>query len=259
MTGSGDTFTGMISAFIVDDEKHSREVLRTLIAAFCPNIMVAGEAESVGKAHAAILSCKPDLVFLDVQMPTGNGFELLKKFDPLPFDVIFVTSYDQYAINAIKFSALDYLLKPVDIAQLKDAARKAQRNFENRAQGHMQVVNLLQSVDPEVTDKKIAVHVKDVVRLISIRDILYIEGDVNYSTVHTVEGCKFTTSKTLKEFEEYFSGFDHFIRIHKSIIVNTLHIRQYSKGSPFIIQMVNGASFEASRRKKVEVLGRLKS
>ena len=249
----------MVSAFMVDDEKHSREVLKSLIAEFCPGIEIKGEADRVEKAYEQIIESKPDLVFLDVQMPTGSGFELLKKFEEVPFDVIFVTSYDQYAINAIKFSALDYLLKPVDIEQLKNAALKAQKNLDNKLKNNMQVVNLLQSVDPEVEDKKIAVHVKDIVRLVRIRDIVYIEADINYSIVYTLEGCKVTVSKTLKEFEEYFEGFDHFIRIHKSIIINTAHIRHYSKGSPFIIQMINGTSFEASRRKKGEVLERLKN
>jgi two-component system LytT family response regulator len=248
----------MLRAFLVDDEKNSREVLKALIAEFCPAVTIAGEAESVEKAYEQILTCKPDLVFLDVQMPTGNGFELLKKFSPAPFDVIFVTSYDQYAINALRFSALDYLLKPVDIQQLKDAVQRAEQNSGRREQRHLQVTNLLQSVDPTVTEKKIAFHVNDTVRLVSTKDILYIEGDVNYSTVYTREGDKFTSSKTLKEFEEYLTGFDHFIRIHKSVILNSFHIHHYSKGSPFIIQMVNGVSFEASRRKKGEVLERLK-
>lgn len=249
----------MIRVFILDDEKHCRDVLKMLLTEYCPGVEVVGEAESVEKAYTGIIAGKPDLIFLDVQMPTGNGFELLKKFDRPPFDVIFVTSYDSYAINAIKFSALDYLLKPIDIQLLKDAVRKAQNNLEFRLNKQMQLTNLLQSTNQFETDKKIALHMNNIVRLVKVRDIVYVEGDINYSTVHTIEGSKISTSRTLKEFEEYFCESEHFIRIHKSIIVNTHHIQHYCKGSPFIIQMVNGASFEASRRKKVEVLERLKN
>lgn len=248
----------MIRALIVDDEPHSREVLKKLITIYCPEIIIAGEADSVETALLHIAGELPDLVFLDVQMPAASGFELLKKFDPVPFDVIFVTCFDEYAINAIKFSALDYLLKPVEIELLKSAAEKARRNHDERTRNNMLVANLLQSVDPGIAEKKIAVHDKDLVRLIRVSDIVYIEGAVNYSTIHTIGGNKFTLPKTLKEFEDYSTFTDQFVRIHKSVIINTHHVEHYSKGSPFIIQMTNGSCFEASRRKKAEVLERLK-
>src|SRR5438309_1656858 len=114
-----------MKAIIVDDEEKSRKVLRNLLEKFCPEVNVCAEADGVERAAKFIADMKPALVFLDIQMPTGNGFDLLKKYEELPFEVIFVTSYDEYAINAIKFSALDYLMKPVEVADLKNAVAKA--------------------------------------------------------------------------------------------------------------------------------------
>src|SRR5687768_7808677 len=114
-----------INSIIVDDEKNSREVLQTLLAKFCPEVNIVGEAASVKDAYQIISKTNPDLVFLDIEMPMGNGFSLLQKFDTIPFSVIFITSYDHYAINAIKFSAIDYLLKPVETSELKCAVSKA--------------------------------------------------------------------------------------------------------------------------------------
>src|ERR1041385_8097688 len=114
-----------MKAILVDDEEKSRRALRNLLEKFCPEVEVCAEADGVEKAAQLIKDLKPTLVFLDIQMPTGNGFDLLKKYDSLPFEVIFVTSYDEYAINAIKFSALDYLMKPVEVDDLKKAVGKA--------------------------------------------------------------------------------------------------------------------------------------
>ncbi len=248
----------MINALIVDDEKSSRAVLIQLLKEFCPEVNILGEATSAQLAYDFILKTPVDLVFLDIQMPTGNGFTLLQKFTVLPFDVIFVTSYDQYAINAIKFSALDYLLKPVAIDLLKDAVTKAIETKGKKSNTQPQVINLLQLVDADVTEKKIALHQKDAVRFVKVSDILYIEGESNYTsiTISTLE--KYTSSRTLKEFEEYLQSFDFFVRIHKEVIINVHHIEKYSKGDPFIIEMKDKKEFEASRRRKQEVLSKLK-
>lgn len=249
-----------LKAVIVDDEKNSRIVLRELIANFCKEIEVVAEAPSVNEAYKLINEHRPSLVFLDVQMPTGNGFKLLEKFDKLPFDVVFVTSFDQYAINAIKFSALDYILKPVDIKELQSATAKAIENFKQKNSGsaQTQIINLLQSVDETVTEKKIAFHQNDAVKLIKISDISHIESDWNYSVSYTAAGEKLVSSKTLKEFEDYLSSYPFFVRIHKSCIVNIHYIAQYSKNEPCVIKMKNGFEFEVSRRKKQEVLEKIK-
>lgn len=248
----------MIKALIVDDEKSSRSVLSELLKEFCPNVFISGEASSAELAYEFILKTPVDLVFLDIQMPTGNGFTLLQKFDELPFDVVFVTSYDQYAINAIKFSALDYLLKPVAIDLLKDAVAKAMDRKSKRSHSQPQVINLLQLVNADVLEKKIAVHQNDHVVFVKVSDILYIEGESNYTSIKISSTETYTSSKTLKEFEEYLKNFDFFIRIHKEVIINVHHIAKYSKGDPFIIEMKDKKEFEASRRRKTEVLALLK-
>jgi two-component system, LytTR family, response regulator len=249
----------MLRALIVDDERSSREVLKQLLIDFCPEIEIIGEVSSAQLAYEFVLQTQTDLVFLDIQMPTGNGFTLLQKFEVLPFDVIFVTSFDQYAISAIKLSALDYLLKPIAINLLKDAVIKALRTNELKSNKHPQMINLLQLVNPEVIEKKIALHHHDNVKLVKLSEVIYIEGNINYTDITVISGEKYSSSKTLKEFEEYLSPFNFFIRIHKTAIININHISKYSKGDPFIIVMQNKKEFEASRRRKHEVLEKLKS
>ncbi len=241
-----------IDALIVDDEKNSREVLKELLHKFCPEVHVAGEAPSADAARKLIQEKKPELVFLDIQMPTGNGFELLKRFDPVPFSVIFVTSFDQFAINAIKFSALDYLLKPVEVHELRAAVQKA---MEIKKNIQPVVLNLLNNLD-EGSEKKIAVHAQGHVKFINATSIVCIEGDGAYSAIHTVAE-KVVTSKTLKEIEDFFHD-PSFVRINKSITINTSCVKEYTKGELCIVTLINGNTYEISRRKKQEVLERLK-
>jgi two-component system LytT family response regulator len=247
-----------MKVFIVDDEKNSREVLKDLLTNFCSDVIISGEAANIEDAYLRIGELKPDLVFLDIQMPTGNGFSLLKKYTHIPFEIIFVTSFDQYAINAIKFSALDYLLKPVDIQLLQQSISRAQRHLEQKNTSSLQIINLLNTIDGAESEQKIAVHETERVRFISIADIVLMEGEINYTHLFTKDNKKYTIAKTLKEFEDYLQGNDYFVRAHRKYIINTLFIDMYTKGDPFIITMSNGMEIEASRRKKQDVLGRLK-
>lgn len=247
-----------IRAILVDDEKQSRVVMTSLLDSFSKEIDIVGEASNVEEAYELIIKEKPALVFLDIQMPRANGFSLLKKFNEIPFEVIFVTSYDQYAINAIKFSALDYLLKPVEVSDLKDAVSKAVKSISKKENTGSQVVNLLHNLNPETKDRKIAVHAGESVKLINSSNILYIESDEGCCNLMTLNNEKYSTAKYLKDFEDYFGETSDFIRIHKSCLINVNHIKGYNKGEPFIIEMVNGQTFEVARRKKPEVLEKLK-
>lgn len=247
------------TSIIVDDEKNSRIVLKELIKKYCPKVSIIGEADNVEEAYKEIQNKKPDIIFLDIQMPTGNGFTLLQKFDPIPFQIIFVTSHNQYAINAIKFNALDYILKPIDIDELKTAIEKAMVNKRNRNNHQQQIINLVNILDPSTGEKKIFVHEKENVRLINISDVSYIQGEINYSKITTIQNEVFISTKTLKEFEEYFFNQKYFLRMHKSCIVNIHQIKTYSKADPCLIIMTDGKEFEVSRRKKNEFLTRLKS
>jgi two-component system, LytTR family, response regulator len=191
-------------------------------------------------------------------MPRQSGFTLLKKFEEPPFEVIFVTSYDQYAINAIKFSALDYLLKPVEVKDLREAIGKAKKSIERKTGSNVQILNLLRSIDSEEKEKKVAVHAGEQVKLLSIGDIVYIEASGRYCNIITATGKRFITPKYLKDFEEYLGSDTDLVRIHKSCMINVRHIKEYSKGEPCIIEMTDGKTFEVARRKKVEILDRLK-
>ena len=187
-------------------------------------------------------------------MPTGNGFNLLRKFSQPSFDVIFVTSFDKYAINAVKFSALDYLLKPVDINELIVAVKKATFKFRKKIKSSQLIVNLLNNVTTDQIDRQLALHKGDAVWLIPVSEIHYITSESNYCHVFTQKQGQFTCSKTLKEFEDYFEDYPSMIRIHKSCIINIRFISNYSKGDPCVVTMNNGMNFEISRRKKQEVL-----
>jgi two-component system, LytTR family, response regulator len=247
-----------LTAVLVDDEKDSREVMSHLLEKFFSEVELIGEAQNVEEAYKLICAKNPQLVFLDIQMPRQSGFSLLKKFEDLPFEVIFVTSYDQYAINAIKFSALDYLLKPVEVKDLRETISKAKKSIELKKGNNVQIINLLRSMDSEAKEKKVAVHAGENVKLLSVQDIVYIEADGRYCNIITTADKRFVTAKYLKDFEEYLGLNTDLIRIHKSYMVNVRHIKEYSKGEPCNIEMINGKFFEVARRKKVEILERLK-
>jgi two-component system LytT family response regulator len=247
-----------ITAAVIDDESGSREVLLSLLEKYFPEIEVVGEAANVEEAFNLLNIKKPQLIFLDIQMPKASGFDLLKKFDQVPFEIVFVTSFDKYAINAIKFSALDYLLKPIEIPDLESAIKKAIKSIDLKTNNGLQIINLLHSLDTDINDRKIAVHAGEKVKLLSELDIVYVEGDGRYCHIILISGETYTTARNLKEFEEYFQATNNFVRIAKDLIINVKYIKHYSKGEPCIIEMVNGKTFDVARRKKAEVLGKLK-
>lgn len=247
-----------IDAILVDDEKASRDVLRTLLQKFCPEITIVGEAESSAEAYELVNKLRPALVFLDIQMPVENGFALLRKFEKIFFDVIFVTSFNQYAINAIKFSALDYLLKPVEVADLQFSVKKAVERAKEKADNAPLIINLLDNVGEAEKEKKIPLHVQGKVRFIPVTTIAHLEADSNYTHVFLSSGENILVAKTLSDFEELFSELGDMIRISKSVIVNTVHIDSYSRQEPCIITLRSGKEFEISRRKKQDVLKRMK-
>ncbi len=247
-----------INALLIDDEASSRNVLKQLLLKFCPEVTICGEAENCETAYQLILEKKPQLLFLDVQMPYGNGFSLLRKFTKIDFEVVFVTSFDQFAIEAIKFNALDYLLKPVEVVDLMAAVRKTMKRIDEKQFSSPLVVNLLANLRHETEEKKIPLHSSGNVRFVSIGDILFFEADGNYTSIETREGEKFISSKNLKEFEEMLEGIMQFVRVNKSVIVNINKIASYSKAEPYILVLGKNKEVEISRRKRNEVLERLK-
>lgn len=248
-----------VSAILVDDEKNSREVLAKLIEKRHPEIEILGEASNVDDAYQLCLDLKPQLVFLDIQMPKANGFNLLKKFEKIPFEVVFVTSYDQYAITAIKFNALDYLLKPVEIIELDHAIAKVKDNIESKSNRETQVINLIHSLESDLQVKKFAVHTGEKVKIVNGKDVMTIKGDGRYCHLILNNKESLIMTRSLKDFEEYFGEQSSFIRISKTYMINTDFIKEYSKGDPFTITLSDNQVFEVSRRKKPEVLARLKA
>ena len=179
-------------------------------------------------------------------------------YNELPFEVIFVTSFDQYAISAIKFNALDYLLKPIEIDDLKLAIEKGKKNILEKEDNYPQIINLIQNLEANDNDRKMAIHISGKVKMIAMSEILFIAADGRYSEINMLNKEVFLTSKNLLEFEDFYPESSPFIRISKSVIINSKHILEYSKGEPFSITLVGDVIFEVARRKKPEVLEKLK-
>lgn len=247
-----------IRSVLIDDEAGSRRVMLALIDKYFPVLEVVGEAANVDEAYELIVSLCPQLVFLDIQMPRADGFNLLNRFTQIPFEVIFVTGYNHYAINAIRFNALDYLLKPVEVSDLKNAVEKAVQRIDKNVNNSIQVINLLHSLNAESHERRLSVHAGEKVRMLRVRDIQYVEADRRYCHLFMDQNERYTTVRSLSEFEDYLGEGSSFIRISKSFLLNTDYIKEYSKGDPFIITLKNNMLFEIPRRKKSEILGKLK-
>jgi two-component system, LytTR family, response regulator len=247
-----------INCILIDDEAGGRIVLSELLGKFCPDVNILAEAANIKDGYSLINEKKPDFIFLDIQMPGGSGFELLKQFKQIDFDVIFVTSFDQYAINAIKFSALDYLLKPVDIEDLLQSVEKVRKRKAEKEKPQEWVINLLNNLDETKTEKKIVIHHQDKVKLLKLSDIVCFEAESNYTHIFTNDDQKYTPARLLKDFEEFLEKHENFMRISKKAIVNLDYITEYSKGEPYILFLKNGKEYEIGRRKKTELMGRVR-
>ena len=243
----------MLKAVIVEDEKRSRETLAGLLKLYCKNIEVVAEADGMKNGHEAILEHHPDIVFLDIQMPDGSGFKMLEMFDKIDFDVIFTTAYDQFAIKAIKFSALDYLLKPIFPEDLIEAVSKA----EKKRAGHGMkegIEVLLQHVKkPESENPNIVLSTSEKIHVVKIKDIIRCESDNYYTFFYFSDGTRLLISKTLKENEELLSS-HNFIRPHKSHLINIMYIKSYLKHDGGYIIMTDGSQVPVSRRKKEKII-----
>ena len=247
----------MIKALIIDDELKARNILNHYIENFIPEITEIKQADSVDSAIEILQNYEPGIVFLDVEMPHKNGFDFLVSLKDPSFDVIFTTAYNQYAIQAIRFSALDYLLKPVDPDELKAAVLRHQEKKESVLEKKQLFDNLVQNMDKkEIRDFRIAVPSNEGVYFFTIDEILRLEADRSYTHIHLVGKRPFIASKTLKHFEEMLDEFQ-FIRTHKSHLVNPRHITRVSNDNEFVL-LTDGSKVEVSRRKKEEVLQQLK-
>lgn len=247
-----------VKAILVDDENHGRVLLKELLAKYCNEVEVIAEADNADEAYTLIQKQHPDVIFLDIEMPGGDGFSLLKRFEQINFDVVFVTSYHEYAVTAFKFSALDYILKPIDINDLKSAVEKVYRHVAEKNHTGKWVVNLLNNLEENGANKKLVLHRGDKVHLLNVGDVICLEAESNYTNVYASDGQKFTPARVLKDFEIFLAPNPNFIRINKSVIVNMDCVTGYSKGEPCMLYLNNGKEYEISRRKKAELNERIK-
>ena len=240
----------MIKAIVVDDEKNSRENLVKLLNNFVKDVNVVAEADSAQSGAEKIKELLPDVVFLDIEMPHGSDFDLLKSFEKIDFEVIFVTAYNHYAIKAIKFSALDYLLKPVDIQELAlTIERVKQKNkIKNNDQINILIKNLESGSDKQLS--KIVLPTLDGFEIADISEVIRCEGQGNYTNIYlTSKELPVLVSKTLKDYDNLLSGF-YFFRIHQSHLVNLKHIRKYIRGRGGEVVMKDGTTLDVARSKK---------
>jgi len=248
----------MIRAVIVDDELKGRETLRTLIMRHCKGIEVVGMADSVASGVTLIRNAAPDLVFLDIEMPGGKGFDLLDKVKDKNFEIIFTTAYSQYAIKAIRFSALDYLLKPVNPQELQDAVLKVAQLLSASTSNRRNVDALLSNLKENNEPKKLALPNTEGVAFVNLDEIIRCMADANYTGIYLMSGKKILVARTLKDYEELLSE-DDFCRVHHAHLINLRHVREYIKGEGGTVLMSDGTRVEVSRRKKNEFLERLKA
>jgi two-component system LytT family response regulator len=239
----------MIKAILIDDEVHCLDTLSMLISDYCPEVQVMGRCMSAKQGLAAIEKHQPALVFLDIEMPAMNGFELLEQFTEIPFAIIFTTSYDQYAIKAIRFSALDYLLKPVDPKELIVAVNKVQTQKQLPAAEQFQML-LSQMQHKETGFKKIAVPTSEGFELIPAEEVIRCEADDNYTYLYLKNKNKIVACRTLKEMEEQLQDFNYFVRVHHSYMVNLNEVTKYVRGEGGYLVMSDGATVNVSRSRK---------
>ncbi len=247
----------MFTSVIIDDEKHARMTLSQIIRSFLGNkLKVAGMASSVAEGVKVINEHNPDIVFLDIEMPSQNGFALFQHFEEIPFEVVFCTAYEQYAIEAIKVAAFDYLLKPVnhdDILALMERFEKSRRPAEINKARITTLVNNFSAGDN--TFNSIALPTKDGYHMEKIPDIVFCRAMESYCEVHLRKQISYLVSRTLKEMEEIMPG-DLFFRIHKSYLLNLNYVQTFIKAENLII-LQNGEQLEVAHRRSDEFLKRL--
>jgi two-component system LytT family response regulator len=242
-----------LKIFIADDEQRAIDTLSKALTAFFDNIHIAGTATNVKDAYSGILETKPDLLFLDIEMGSESGFQLLEKFDKIDFHIAFVTAHEEFALKAIKFSALDYIIKPAGIQDLKALILKVEQNplVKSEAQKvkHM-FGNFLQS---DKNEHKITVAIAEGYDFIKVRDILYLKADGSYTIFCLKDGSKLTTSKSLKFFESMLEGYG-FFRIHNSTLINLRYIRRINKSAGGSAIMEDNEEFSISKSRKDEFM-----
>lgn len=243
----------MIKCILIDDEKNALEMMEWLLKQYCPEVEILAMCTSATEGIKEIESQKPDVVFLDIEMPKMNGFDMLEKFDKIYFDVVFCTAYDQFAIKAFKYSALNYLLKPIDPEDLKATVLRIREKKAIPSKEQFEL--LLQSMQgrTKATPSRIALTTADGLIFVTTSDIIYCESESNYTSIVLSNNKKVLVSKVLREIDEVLSGSD-FYRVHNSFVVNINRIKKFVRGEGGYLVMDNDAIVSISRSKKQEFM-----
>src|SRR5687767_12759476 len=243
----------MIRTVVIEDEEHSRKMLMEILHEHCRQINVVAEADSVKTGLDAIAEQRPQLVFLDIELQSETSFEMLERLPEINFELIFTTAFDHYALKAIKFCAIDYLLKPIDLKELQVAVAKADKRL-NREYLNKNLEVLLNNIKSNSQNNhRIALSTLEGLLFVNVSDIIYCESSGPYTKFIFKQVDKIITSKHLKEYEDLLSGYD-FFRIHKSYLVNLQEIKKYIRGEGGHIIMSNGAALNVSKQRKESFL-----
>lgn len=250
----------MIKALLVDDEVNNLENLTFILEHDVEGIEVSATVTSAAEARAWLEFNTADVIFLDINMPGENGFQFLRSLSNRNFKIIFITAYQEYAIEAIRASALDYIVKPINIEELRASIDKLKKSMDNPLVNQQQqqlIEHLLSSVNKKSTPKKIALPQMGSISFIEVNDIVSLQADSNYTIIHMTNMQKLVITKTLKEFELLLDD-AQFFRIHKSYIVNLTHIKEYSSSDGGLVKMVDGNQWSISRRQIDQFLEKMK-
>lgn len=246
------TDKNIIRSIIVEDEQNNRENLQNILEEYCPKVELLAICSSALEGRQKIIELKPDLVFLDIEMPGGDGFSLLESLPELNFEVIFVTAFTNYAVKAIKFSALDYIVKPIDTMELLKAIDKASKKIKEKLD-NLRMVNLLENQYKEGSKKVLALPLSDKIEFVEISNIVRCQADGNYTVFYLKNKEKLLISKTLKEYDELLTPFN-FLRVHQSHLINLDEVKSFIKTDGGYILMKDGASITISRQRREIVM-----
>lgn len=247
----------MIKAILVDDEAHCNQSLMIELNEYCPEIEVVATFTSAEEALEGIRKLKPDVLFLDIEMPWMNGFELLKRLDYLDFEVIFITAYDAYAIEAFRYCAIDYLLKPIQTGLLQDAIHKVV-NKKSQIFNNERFSALMHNLAKDKKNYKIVLPTSESLEVVSIDEIIRCKAENNYSFVFLKDGSHIFLAKSLKEIEQIIQS-DQFFRVHQSHLVNTQYIRKYVRSEGGYLLLTDGSQVSVSKSNKERLINLLKS
>lgn len=246
----------LINAVLIDDEIDSNRILQTLLENYCPQVRVVGMADGVETATALIRGVKPDLVFMDIEMTEGNAFDLLNRLQPIGFHIIFVTAFDNHAVRAFRYNAIDYLLKPVNIRELRAAVERISGK-DMEADMLKRVQNMLENISgASPVERKMAVPTADGLSFISLREVIRLEACGSYTVIHLQDKTKVDSMIPIKEYEDLLPD-SLFFRIHNSHIINLNKIKSYQKGRGGYVTMDDNSFIEVASRRREGFMERL--